>query len=117
MILPIYSCKNPNRVRVLLSIMNVKSRIKFNRPLPLVVSVPDSVYEIWIEFGEATQAWHVQVGRLGDRAKHSITVGKATRLELEQALHDGVELASDPAAQSVAAELATQGRAEFVEAA
>jgi hypothetical protein len=92
------------------------TKIKFNRPLPLVVSVPNNVYEIWIDYGETTHAWHVAVGRLGDRAKHSITVGKPTRHELEQALIHGVELVSDPAAQTVASELVEQRRAEFVEA-
>jgi hypothetical protein len=95
----------------------MNAKIKFNRPLPLVVSVPNNVYEIWIDFGETTQTWHVAVGRLGDRAKHSITVGKSTRQELEQALTRGVELVADPAAQTVASELVEQKRAEFVEAA
>jgi hypothetical protein len=95
----------------------MNARIKFNRPLPLVVSVPDNVYEIWIDYGETTHAWHVAVGRLGDRGKRSITVGKSTREELEQALRRGVELAPDPAAQTVASELVQQKRAEFVAAA
>lgn len=93
----------------------MNTKIKFNRPLPLVVSVPNNVYEIWIDYGEATQAWHVAVGRLGDRAKHSITVGKPTRQELERALSRGVELVADPAAQTVALELVEQKRAEFVD--
>lgn len=92
----------------------MSTKIKFNRPLPLVVSGPNHVYEIWIEYGETTRAWHVAAGRLGDRAKHSITVGKATRQELEQALSRGVELVADPAAQIVALELVEQKRAEFV---
>lgn len=95
----------------------MKAKIKFNRPLPLVVSVPDNVYEIWIEHGEAPEGWHVAVGRLGDRGKCSITVGKATREELEQALRRGVELAPDAAAETVALELVQQRRAEFVVAA
>ena len=95
----------------------MNAKIKFNRPLPLVVSAPDNVYEIWVDYGESTQSWHVAVGRLGDRQKHSITVGKSTREELEKALSRGVELASDPAAQSVASELVLQKRAEFVAAA
>jgi len=95
----------------------MNTRIKFNRPLPLVVSVPNNVYEIWIEFGESTQTWHVAVGRLGDRSRQSITVGKPTRQELEQALSRGVELVADPAAQTVASELVEQKRAEFVQAA
>lgn len=95
----------------------MNAKIKFNRPLPLVVSVPDKVYEIWVDYGESTQTWVVAVGRLGDRSKHSITVGKPTRQELEQALSHGVELAEDPAAQTVASELVQQNRAEFVAAA
>ncbi|HEX2853924.1 MAG TPA: hypothetical protein VHO24_11850 [Opitutaceae bacterium] len=95
----------------------MNAKIKFNRPLPLVVSVPDNVYEIWVDYGESTHAWHVAVGRLGDRFKRSITVGKPTRHELEQALSAGVELIEDPAAQIVATELVTQKRAEFVPAA
>ncbi|MEO7798477.1 MAG: hypothetical protein ABIY47_12185 [Opitutaceae bacterium] len=95
----------------------MNAKIKFNRPLPLVVSVPNNVYEIWIECGEAPQGWHVAVGRLGDRAKRSITVGKSTREELEEALIRGVELVADPAAQIVALELVEQRRAEFIAAA
>jgi hypothetical protein len=95
----------------------MNAKIKFNRPLPLVVSVPDSVYEIWIDYGESTHAWHVAVGRLGDREKRTITVGKSTREELELALRRGVELDQDPAAQTVASELVQQKRAEFVTAA
>ena len=95
----------------------MNAKIKFNRPLPLVVSAPNSVYEIWIDYGETTHAWHVAVGRLGDRAKRSITVGKPTREELEEALSRGVELVSDPAAQTVASELVQQKRAEFIAAA
>lgn len=95
----------------------MSTKIKFNRPLPLVVSVPDSVYEIWVDYGEATHTWHVAVGRLGDRHSHSITVGKPTREALEQALSRGVELAEDPAAQTVASELVLQNRAEFIAAA
>lgn len=91
--------------------------IKFHRPLPLVVSAPDNVYEIWIDYGELTRSWHVAVGRLGDRFKRSITVGKATRQELEQALSAGVELVEDAEAHTVACELVTQKRAEFVQAA
>jgi hypothetical protein len=95
----------------------MNAKIKFNRPLPLVVSVPNNVYEIWVDYGESTQAWHVAVGRLGDRTKRSITVGKPTREELEQALSRGVELIADPAAQTVAMELVEQRRAEFTTAA
>jgi hypothetical protein len=95
----------------------MNAKIKFNRPLPLVVSVPNNVYEIWIDYGESTHAWHVTVGRLGDRTKRSITVGKPTRQELELALSRGVELSTDPAAQTVALELVEQRRAEFTTAA
>src|ERR1041384_7385472 len=95
----------------------MSATIKFNRPLPLVVSVPHNVYEIWIDYREATHAWHVAVGRLGDRARHSITVGKPTRQELEQALSREVALMADPEAQTVATELVEQRRAEFVKVA
>ncbi|MEO6569833.1 MAG: hypothetical protein ABIO94_13810 [Opitutaceae bacterium] len=95
----------------------MNAKIKFNRPLPLVVSVPNNVYEIWIECGDSPEGWHVAVGRLGDRSKRSITVDKPTRQELEQALSRGVELAADPAAQIVALELVEQRRAEFIAAA
>jgi hypothetical protein len=75
------------------------------------------VYEIWVDYGESTQAWHVVVGKLGDRGKQSITVGNPTRDDLERALSVGVELAANPGAHIVASELVNQQRAEFVEAA
>jgi hypothetical protein len=95
----------------------MNAKIKFNRPLPLVVTAPDNVYEIWVDYGETSHAWSVAVGRLGDRVKRPITVGKSTREELEKALIAGVELIEDPAAHTVACELVTQKRAEFVQAA
>ena len=75
------------------------------------------MYEVWVDFGETTQTWHVVAAKLGDRGKRSITAGNATRAELERAIAEGAELSDDPGARMMASALVSERRAEFIEAA
>lgn len=97
--------------------VGVSTKIKFNCALPLVVSSSDTTYEVWVDFGETTQCWHVVAAKLGDRGKRSITTGNASRDELERAILIGVDLADDPKARVMASALVSQSRAELIEAA
>ena len=91
--------------------------IRLERPLPLLVSAGECIYEIHTDFEDETKQWHLAASRLGDGFAGWVTVGRPTNGELLQALACGIEIAPGFSAAVVAAALVDQGRAEFVKAA
>lgn len=92
-------------------------QLRFERPLPLLVSAAEDIYDLRIKFDASTEQWRVAAFKVGNGFAVWLTRGRTTHSELVMALETGIEVAPLPEAQRIAAELASEGRAQLVEAA
>jgi hypothetical protein len=92
------------------------SKLRLERPLPLIVGAADDIYELRTKFDTATQQWRIAIFKVGDGFAGWLTRGRMTHSEFVMALESGIEIVPLPDAELIASELAGEGRAQVVQA-
>ena len=97
---------------------HVPSKLRLKCGLPTIVQGASCVYELQRRFLPSTETWHVAARDLGDGFVAFLTSGRASPVDLDAALADGIELLPpEPQRSKIVSELVHQAHAEYIQVA